>query len=230
MDKVKGFMIIVIAVMSVIVTILVANILLDTTNIVNQGNFRISEVVVKSSANLEEVQDKEKTVTKLSDLSFDVTQTNDISIMLEANVEPKKIEIKNLNITSPSLIGEMTICQNGYEKYIVNPELTDLDINVEQQSGKYIINLLLDNNDVLKSVSVDDSVEEIKYDASIFNIINTDVSSLKFNISFDLYVTDSYDTAVKTHINLKMPNDETFSKGMSILKQDTSDFIFTIID
>ena len=38
MDKVKGISIIIIAVVSVIVTVLVANVLLDTTGKVNQGN------------------------------------------------------------------------------------------------------------------------------------------------------------------------------------------------
>ena len=50
MDKVKGFLIIIIAIISVIVTILVATKLLDTTGNVNQGNFRISDVVVMSTA------------------------------------------------------------------------------------------------------------------------------------------------------------------------------------
>lgn len=60
MDKVKYISIIIIAIASVVVTILVANLLLDTTGKVNQGNFRVSDVIVESSATLKEVQDEEK--------------------------------------------------------------------------------------------------------------------------------------------------------------------------
>ena len=49
------------------------------------------------------------------------------------------------------------------------------------------------------------------------------------NVSFDLLITDEAGNTVKTTIALNMPTEETVEKGMSILKQDTSDYIFTII-
>ena len=49
------------------------------------------------------------------------------------------------------------------------------------------------------------------------------------NVSFDLLITDEAGNIVKTTIALNMPTEETVEKGMSILKQDTSDYIFTII-
>ena len=99
MDKVKGISIIIIAVVSVIVTVLVSNILLDTTGKVNQGNFRISDVIIESTATLKEVQDKNVKIEKLSGLVFDVSQTNTISILIESNVKASKISIENLVVT-----------------------------------------------------------------------------------------------------------------------------------
>lgn len=228
MDKVKGLIVIVVAVLSVVVTIIVANLLLDTTGIVNQGNYRISEVVVKSSANVREIQDDEKEIRKLSDFEMDIIQTNDISILVEANVEPEKIELQNLEITQPTLCDRMTISQNGESKYLVTPELKDLDISIEQENEKYIINLLIDNETTCKGVSVDEAVEEIQFDAKIFDVLKVNREDLKFSVSFDLYITDKHGETSKTHIDLQMPTDETFSNGMSILKQDISKFIFTI--
>ena len=230
MDKVKGISIIIIAVVSVIVTVLVSNILLDTTGKVNQGNFRISDVIIESTATLKEVQDKNVKIEKLSGLVFDVSQTNTISILIESNVKASKISIENLVVTDPALKGNMNICQKDYEKYDITPELTSIPIYLEQEDGKYIITLLIDNDNVITDKSVSDEFQEIKYDATISNLFGIDVSQLQFNVSFDLVITDESGQTVKTTMYLKMPTDETLTEGMSILRQDATKFLFTVED
>lgn len=229
MDKVKGIAIIIVAIVSVIVTVLVANILLDTTGKVNQGNFRISDVVVRSSADVKEVQDENIELKKLSDMIFDITQTNQISILIDPNVKASSIRIENLNISDPALKGNMQIYQTKDKKYDVTPELKSIDLDLQQEEEKYVVNLYINNNNVLTNQKVDETVETIQYDATMFKTLGIDISSLKFNVSFDLLITDESGNTVKTSISLNMPTDETVEAGMSILKQDTSNYIFTII-
>ena len=229
MDKVKGISIIIIAIVSVIVMIFIANMLLDTTGTINQGNFRVSDVIIESSASLTEVQDDKLEVKKLSDFVFDVSQTNTISILLEANTEASQIKIENLKIEEPILKGNMNICQKDYDKYNITPELTSIPIYLEREDGKYIIRLLLDNDKVIMDKRVDDTIEEIQYDATIFKTLNINTDDLKFKVSFDLVITDNVGKTVSTTISMNMPTDETFLKGMSILRQDASKYIFTII-
>ena len=229
MDKVKGIAIIIVAIVSVLVTVLVANILLDTTGKVNQGNFRISDVVVRSSADVKEVQDENIELKKLSDMIFDITQTNQISILIDPNVKASSIRIENLNISDPALKGNMQIYQTKDKKYDVTPELKSIDLDLQQEEEKYVVNLYINNNNVLTNQKVDETVETIQYDATIFKTLGIDISSLKFNVSFDLLITDESGNTVKTSISLNMPTDETVEAGMSILKQDTSNYIFTII-
>lgn len=229
MDKVKGIAIIIVAIVSVIVTVLVANILLDTTGKVNQGNFRISDVVVRSSADVKEVQDENIELKKLSDMIFDITQTNQISILIDPNVKASSIRIENLNISDPALKGNMQIYQTKDKKYDVTPELKSIDLDLQQEEEKYVVNLYINNNNVLANQKVDETVETIQYDATMFKTLGYDISSLKFNVSFDLLITDESENTVKTSISLNMPTDETVEAGMSILKQDTSNYIFTII-
>lgn len=229
MDKVKGIAIIIVAIVSVIVTVLVANILLDTTGKVNQGNFRISDVVVRSSADVKEVQDENIELKKLSDMIFDITQTNQISILIDPNVKASSIRIENLNISDPTLKGNMQIYQTEDKKYDVTPELKNIDLDLQQEEEKYVVNLYINNNNVLTNQKVDETVETIQYDATMFKTLGIDISSLKFNVSFDLLITDESGNTVKTSISLNMPTDETVEAGMSILKQDTSNYIFTII-
>ena len=229
MDKVKGIAIIIVAIVSVIVTVLVANILLDTTGKVNQGNFRISDVVVRSSADVKEVQDENIELKKLSDMIFDITQTNQISILIDPNVKASSIRIENLNISDPALKGNMQIYQTKDKKYDVTPELKSIDLDLQKEEEKYVVNLYINNNNVLTNQKVDETVETIQYDATMFKTLGYDISSLKFNVSFDLLITDESGNTVKTSISLNMPTDETVEAGMSILKQDTSNYIFTII-
>ena len=229
MDKVKGIAIIIVAIVSVIVTVLVANILLDTTGKVNQGNFRISDMVVRSSADVKEVQDENIELKKLSDMIFDITQTNQISILIDPNVKASSIRIENLNISDPTLKGNMQIYQTEDKKYDVTPELKNINLDLQQEEEKYVVNLYINNNNVLTNQKVDETVETIQYDATMFKTLGIDISSLKFNVSFDLLITDESGNTVKTSISLNMPTDETVEAGMSILKQDTSNYIFTII-
>lgn len=229
MDKVKGIAIIIIAIVSVIVTVLVANVLLDTTGKVNQGNYRISDVIVRSSADVKEVQDENVELTKLSDMIFDITQTNQISILIDPNIKANNIRIENLTVSDPILRGKMEIYQNEDKKYDITSELKSIELDLEQENEKYVLNLYINNKDVLTGQRVAENVETIQYDATMFKTLGIDISSLKFNVSFDLLITDEAGNTVKTTIALNMPTDETVEKGMSILKQDTSDYIFTII-
>lgn len=231
MDKVKGIMIIVVAIFSVVITVVVANILLDTTGKVNQGNFRISDLTIESTATLTEVQGADVQITKLSDLVFNVTQTNSIAILIESNVEASEIAIENFTINKPSLCGKMTICQKDNTVYELTEEFCNMPLTVEKEDdNKYIINLNIDNENVITNRSVDESVEEIQYDAKIFDTFGIDVNTLMFDVSFDLCIKDETGKVARTTISLNMPTDETFVKGMSILRQDVSKFIFTVLN
>ena len=90
--------------------------------------------------------------------------------------------------------------------------------------------MLIDNDNVITDKSVSHEFQEIKYDATIFNLFGIDVSQLQFNVSFDLVITDESGQTVKTTMYLKMPTDETLTEGMSILRQDATKFLFTVED
>lgn len=228
--KINGLIVIIIAIVSVVATVVIASKLLDTTGKVNQGGVRVSDIIIESTAKLTEVQDKESPLTKLSDLAFDISQTNDINILLEVQQEISQINIENFSINYPQLKGNLEFGQKDYEQYEINEQLVSLPIKTEKQDDYYIVSLCLDNDNVLQDKSVDDSIEELQYDARIFDILGVDTNQLKFGVSFDLVVTDITGKIAKTTINLNMPTDETFTKGMSILRQDASQFIFTVLN
>ncbi len=229
MDKVKGLSIIIIAILSVVLTVFIANKLLDTTGEVNQGNYRVSDAIVESSATLEEVQDDKTKLENLSDMVFDVSQTNTISILVDYTVEASEVRLENFKVTEPMLKGKFNICQKDHEKYDITPELTTIPVYLEESDGKYIIRLLLDNDKVITSKSVSNETERVQYDATIFKTLGINTDELKFNVSFDLVITDLSGKTARTSMSFNMPADETFTEGMSILRQDISKCIFTIM-
>lgn len=229
MDKVKGLSIIIVVIVSILITILIAGLLLDTTGKVNQGNYRVSDIVIESSATVTEVQDTSVKIDKLSGLVFDVSQTNEITIMIEANTKASSIMLDNINVSEPKIKGKMSLMQKDYEKNEITPEFKSMPIRMEEEDGQYKIILLIDNENLITDRSVSDDKEKIPYSAEILKLWDISVSDVQFDLSFDLIITDDAGTKSKTNIKLNMPTDETLEKGMSILRQDASKYIFTIV-
>ena len=229
MDKVKGLSIIIVVIVSILITILIAGLLLDTTGKVNQGNYRVSDIVIESSATVTEVQDTSVKIDKLSGLVFDVSQTNEITIMVEANTKASSIMLDNINISEPKIKGKMSLMQKDYEKNEITPDFKSMPIRMEEEDGQYKIVLLIDNENLITDRSVSDDKEKIPYSAEILKLWDISVSDVQFDLSFDLIITDDAGTKSKTNIKLNMPTDETLEEGMSILRQDASKYIFTIV-
>ena len=229
MDKVKGLSIIIVVIVSILITILIAGLLLDTTGKVNQGNYRVSDIVIESSATVTEVQDTSVKIDKLSGLVFDVSQTNEITIMIEASTKASSIMLDNINVSEPKIKGKMSLMQKDYEKNEITPDFKSMPIRMEEEDGQYKIVLLIDNENLITDRSVSDDKEKIPYSAEILKLWDISVSDVQFDLSFDLIITDDAGTKSKTNIKLNMPTDETLEKGMSILRQDASKYIFTIV-
>ena len=229
MDKVKGLSIIIVVVVSIIITIFVAGWLLDTTGKVNQGNFRVSEITIQSGATVTEVQDKNVKIESLSGLYFDVSQTNEITIMIEANTKASSIMLDNIQVSEPIIKGTMNLTQKDYEKYDLTPDFKSMPIHLEEKDGQYMIALFLDNDNLITDRNVSDDKEKIPYSAEIFKLWDISVRDVQFDFSFDLIITDEAGTKSKTNIKLNMPTDETLEEGMSILRQDASKYVFTIV-
>ena len=126
MNKEKGLIAIIVIIVSVVLTIFIAMWLLDTTGKVNQGNYRISDIIIQSGATVTEVQDNSVKIEKLSGLFFDVSQTNEVTIFVEANTKIASMMLDNIKISDPVLKGKMSLAQKDYEKYDITQDLKSL--------------------------------------------------------------------------------------------------------
>ena len=108
MNKEKGLIAIIVIIVSVVLTVFIAMWLLDTTGKVNQGNYRISDIIIQSGATVTEVQDNSVKIEKLSGLFFDVSQTNEVTIFVEANTKIASMMLDNIKISDPGLKGKIS--------------------------------------------------------------------------------------------------------------------------
>ena len=135
MNKEKGLIAIIVIIVSVVLTIFIAMWLLDTTGKVNQGNYRISDIIIQSGATVTEVQDNNVKIEKLSGLFFDVSQTNEVTIFVEANTKIASMMLDNIKISDPVLKGQMSLAQKDYEKYDITQDLKSLPLYLEEKDG-----------------------------------------------------------------------------------------------
>ncbi len=228
MDKIKGLSIIIVAIFSVTLTIVLANKLLDTSGKVNQGNFRVSDVVIQSSAIAKEVQGDDVDFTSMSDFLFNITQTNKISILLDSNCDASSIRIENLQISGPNEVGNLVIYQNNHNEIKYNVTITELELEKNKnEQGKYVLELNIDNKEALENQRLSNSVKEVNFDASMLQYLPINKEDLKMDVSFDIVIEDVLGKTVRTNMKYRLPTDETFSSGMSILRQDVSKNIFS---
>lgn len=201
--------------------------LLDTSGKVNQGNFRISDFVVESNLNV-----VEKDVEQLKDLSsliFDISQNNKITILIESHSEIKSMHIDNVNISNPIKVGNLYMTQSNYEKKI-SIENTNTQVNIypAKNESQYKVEIGINNENCMKDMKVTSGARSIRYDGTILSLLNTKVSDLRFNISFDLNIIDVSGKKNVCPIKLSMPNDDLMTNGISVTRQDITKYIFTI--
>lgn len=227
MSKKKIAMILIILFISIALVASIGIYLLDTSGKINQGNFRINDFVLES--NLKVAEKDEQEVKDLSSLVFDISQTNKITMLIDSNSEAKAIYIDNLYISTPIKLGKIYLTQNNYEeKFDLENAGSQINIYPSNSDGQYKIELCIDNENCMQDVKVSSGTESIRYDGTLLNFLNTRISDLKFNISFDLNIIDDSNRKNVCKVKMDMPNDELITEGISVLRLDVGKFVFTV--
>ena len=102
--KVKGKIIaFFVIVLSIFLIFGVLSFVLDNTGKVNQGNFRVVDMVVTSGIDV--IDNSESELEKISDISFSLSQNNKISMLLSKSDNVDKIYIDNIKLKDPEKKG-----------------------------------------------------------------------------------------------------------------------------
>ncbi|MCX8075203.1 MAG: hypothetical protein N2749_06445 [Clostridia bacterium] len=224
----------VIIVISLSLIYVVYTLVLKSDGKLNQGYFRINDFVTKSTVLVEEAGNNstDNNTTNLSDLVLNISQNNELNILVAQTGEIgiQDIYIDKLKLKEPSKKGEFTIFSNDATKVynIVNSkEIYELS-SAKQEDGQYLIKININNSNILKNVSIPEGVNSVTYDGTILKNFGINTSDIKFSIEFYLNIKDQAGRLNKCKINLNIPTDILTTSGISVNREDLSNFAFAV--
>lgn len=242
----KSFLNFLILILSLAIVVLLCMFLLDTTGRINQGSFRVNDLVVFSVATVQDTSSQnsdsegktetdttettKETIGSLADLKLDVSQENEVSFLIAKSegVDVNEIYIDNVSLKFPLLTENMYIYQDEKSKIDLKTEKIRLDLNKEEKDGQYLIKFNIDNINCIKEAVIPDDKASITFDGTIFNVLNTKISDISFEIQFNLNILDSTGKLNICKVKLNLPNELLITKGVSIIKEDVRSFPFRI--
>lgn len=226
MEKNNIFKVLIILIISVAIVMLVTTFLLDTTGKINQGNFRVNDVVIESKLDI--IQKQETDVQELSNMLLDISQINTLSMLVANNVDVKEASISNIVIESPVKSGDMYIQETGKDKiHSINNE-TVVNIYPEKRDEQYYIELNIVNDKCLTDVNVPSNTNVVTFDGTILELLNQKYEDYKFTVKFDLNLYDIAGNKNTCKIKLDLPDKELYVNGISIKRDDLSNYVFKL--
>lgn len=227
MSKKNIGVILLIAFVSIALVASVGIYLLDTTGKINQGNFRVNDLVVESRLEVKEKDVEE--VKDLSSLVFDISQNNKITMLVAAQTEVEAMYIDNVYISNPVRVGNLCITQSNYEqKYSIENISSQINIYPAKTEGQYKIEIGINNENCMEDVKVVSGTKSIRYDGTILSLLNTKVSDFRFDLIFDLNIIEKSGKKNVCKVKLSVPNDDLMTNGISITREDISKFLFKV--
>lgn len=225
MEKSKFFTVVITIVVSAAILMTIINIIFDNSKI-NQGNFRISDTVLSSIIELEDKSEGNNGWT------FDVSQSNKISMLVTANSGSK---IKEVYLEKVAVSSKKNV--NIYleqEKYDVNYHYTEIKnkkVNIyteEQENGSYLVEFDILNKDILSDYIVPDEIKEIRHDGTILNLAGIAISDISFDLKYNLVVVEQTGQINTCKIKISMPDKKLATEGLSVERLSNEDFNFKV--
>lgn len=225
MEKSKFFTVVITIVVSAAILMTIINIIFDNSKI-NQGNFRISDTVLSSIIELEDKSEGNNGWT------FDVSQSNKISMLVTANSGSK---IKEVYLEKVAVSSKKNV--NIYleqEKYDVNYHYTEIKnkkvniYNEEQENGSYLVEFDILNKDILSDYIVPDEIKEIRHDGTILNLAGIAISDISFDLKYNLVVIEQTGQINTCKIKISMPDKKLATEGLSVERLSNEDFNFKV--
>lgn len=224
----KKKMIFFVVLISLIITVILAMNLLDTTGDINQGNFRVNDMVINSYAKVDEKDTNEK-AESISDLTFNLSQNNKVTILIAKNVNASRMYIDNIKFEEPIKKGSLILSQTDIGgEYDLSTKLESIEIYPVEKNDQYYIELNIDNLDFMSDVKAPEDTKKITFDGTFFKDLNIKAEELQMKFECDLNIIDLTGKRSVCRLKFKFPPEDLLSNGISILRQDISNYVFEL--
>ncbi len=228
MSKNKFFLVLFVIVASISIIAGVLYFSTSTDGKINKGSFRISDAVLKSNVYIEQKQG-EAQITELSNMVLDVSQCNELMLYLIGDVDVDKITVGNIKCSNPKRVGSINFYQKDNESVVnLNDFKEEYEVTKIKNDNQYYIDLFIDNARFLTNSNVPSTTKIVKFDGTILELLNISFSDINFNISFNINIYDVTGKKNVCKVKLNLPSEEMMTNGVSIQKQDLSNYIFSV--
>lgn len=230
MKKNKSFSLIIAIIISIILIVIIVNVLLSSNSNINQGNFRTNDIVINSSLDVEEISSEETNTNGFESMKLNLSQRNNISFLIANQVGIKEIYMDNITVSNPKIQGDLKLYQNNARDDAVSIYEERISIYPEEKEGQILVNLNIDNVDFLKDVKIPDGTNSITFDGTMLNMIGIKLSELQMSIRFNVNIVDENGKLNVCKFKFNVPEEDLFNSGISIKRQNLSEYNFTIED
>ena len=221
MNKKNIFWILITIVISVILLIFVINVVFKKDT-VNQGKFRVSDVILTSTAELANKTQKNGV------WSIDLSQKNKLSMLINAasTVEIDKIYLSEITASKAGVVFSE---YNNENKIVL--DRTKKELNVEyvlDENNQILLEFVAINENVLKDWAVPDDMKQIVYDGRMITDANIAFEDVQFKLKFKLNIVETTGKINTMKVELLLPNSELVSNGADVRRLSLSDFKFKV--
>lgn len=230
MKKSKAMSIIIIVVVSLLLVLLLAKLLLDGNNDINQGSFRVNDLVIESSLDVEELISQDENVSGFDSISLNLSQRNNISMLVANKADIKDIYIDNLSISTPNSKGDVILYQNGASDEKIDISKEQIQIYQDEQEGQILINLNIDNVDFLKDAKIPSDTKSVTYDGTLIKTLNLNLNDLKIKMCYNINIVDELGKLNVCKVDLTLPDEDLKENGISIKRKKLADYKFSVED
>lgn len=206
-----------------IVALLIAINLIFKKDTVNEGKFRVSDVILTSTA---EITNK----TNINNAwSIDLSQKNKLSLLITraegANV--KSIRLTDITINK----GNVILFEDGNESKInLSSEKQNLDIEKTFDSNNnMLIEIMALNENILKNWNIPEGTNEIIYDGRIFETAGMSLKDINFKLKFNLKITEDSGKVSILKVDLALPSEELIKNGADVRRLALDNFKFKVL-
>jgi len=221
MDKKKIFWVLMTLVISVLLLIVVINVVFKKDT-VNEGKFRVSDVILTSSAELTNKTEKNGV------WSIDLSQRNKLSMLVTAatGVEINRIYLSDVTSNNGKVIFSQL---DNESKLALDNKGQELVVEYTlDENNQMLLEFVALNENVLKDWIVPESTKQIVYDGRMLNTAGIKLQDIQFKLKFKLNIVESTGKTNTMKVELLLPNEELVTNGTDVRRLSLSDFKFKV--
>ena len=218
MEKTKVFWIITTLILAILALVVVINLVFSSDEI-NEGKFRVGDVILTSTA---ELTNKSK---ENDAWSIDLSQRNKLSILINVAEEAsiQKVYLKDITVNKGNIIMSQL---NHENKVALIDGPKDLELEYRVENGQMLIEIVALNENILKNWIVPEGTKELVYDGRAFTTAGLTLKDIRFKIDFKLVVSETTGKINEMRVSLQLPNDELIINGADVRRLSLSEFKF----